>query len=167
MLTIKSNLFHAVLACIDPKEDREPIRGFYIDPLDKFIVGTNGHILLAAPYEGEHPGGIYELVKLPRRKVPYDVRIDETMAYGLNNTAAVLTPIDAKYPDWQRVAKVESTKAAERMSFDPELLAPIAAALNSACRLEGDGDGRYRVTWLQCPEIEVQCVLMGVRDRQQ
>ena len=165
MLIIKSSMFHAVQACIDPKELRYALTGFYIDPENQMIVGTNGHILLAAPYEGEHPGGIYELVKLPRRKVPYDVRIDETMAYGLNNTAAVLAPIDAKYYDWTRVAKVEATKAAERMTFDPELLAPVAAALGSACRLEDDGTGRYRVTWLQYPEI--QCVLMGVRDQQQ
>ena len=164
MITIKSSMFHAVQACIDPKDDRGAIQGFYIDPVNKVVVGTNGHILLAAPYEGEHLGGIYELVKLPRRKVPYDVRFDENMAYGLGNTAAVLTPIDATYPDWKRVVKVESTKAADRMTFDPELLAPVAAALGSACRLEDDGTQRYRVTWLGYPQI--QCILMGVSDKQ-
>ena len=163
MITIMSHHLNAVQACINPQDPRPYFNGFFIDTENRVIVGTDGHILLAAPYEGSGPGGIYKPLKLPARKIPYSVTLSETLAYTVNAQALPLEPITGvKYPVWQRVLASTPVEVG-RMTFNPQLLAPIAKALNDDCRMECDTGDRLRITWLENPDLV--CTLMSVRDR--
>ena len=163
MITIFSHHLNAVMSCINPQDPRPYLNGFFIDTENRVIVGTDGHILLAAPYEGDGPGGIYKPLKLPARKIPYQVTISERAVYAVNAKTLPLEPITGvKYPAWQRVLASTPIEVS-RMCFDPQLLAPVAKALNDSCRMECDAGDRLRITWLENPDLV--CTLMSVRDR--
>jgi hypothetical protein len=139
-ILLPADLIRAALCAVDPKELRPALRGVFIDARG-YIVATNGAVAFAGKVRGELPG-VCDLI------IPYDVLLTATKAkgklIGLERDANGLwwldhgsrthfVPIDAQYPDWQRVIPQapEDETPASYTPKDVTALGKMSAALGS------------------------------------
>lgn len=160
---------------IAPKNDvRYYLNGVLVqcDNRGKYYVATDGHRL--ACYfdqwaEGEEPcdveiiipGDVIRAMKVSRH-LPYCLlSTDDGTQWKLatlNGAALVFTPIDGKFPDWQRIIPTETS--GEPGAFDLDYLASFndvireVSHINYSCALHANGpDSPAFVSHPSCPNF--------------
>lgn len=144
MLTISTNSLRAALHCVATKDIRYYLNGVCLQITEKasalYVVATNGHILFASRQEldwtDEPKAGPWTII------IPTDtVKAALNQWRKLSNIpllalpdgnyqlgSSVLTPIDGKFPDWNRVIPRDKMNG-EAASFDPRLMLRAHKAL--------------------------------------
>lgn len=154
MLHIKTNKLAAALYCSAVKDVRYYLNGVHIEVTQSgtlHIVSTNGHSLFAGKVENPDwaapeplPAGF--TMTIPSEAIKTAIKAKSkflTLAkikddlYSLGDV--MFTPIDAKYPDWRRVAKlIEGDESPSQ--FNPEYL----VACNKALKTWSEGKATFQ-----------------------
>lgn len=160
---LPADLIRAALCAVNKDELRPALRGVFIDARG-YIVATNGAVMFAAKVRGELPGVCDTII-------PYDSLLAAAKAKGTviglerdanglwwldhGSSRTHFTPIDAQYPDWQRVVPEGPTHEtpASYAPKDVTALGKMSAAL---------GSKHFRIS--QAEEMPAQVAFPDSRD---
>ena len=189
MITVTSKQLRAFLA-ITPRDDvRYYLHGIYLDTAQRVLVATNGHMMAVWRPEGsdtamEFDGNVNSPI-IPRDTLDQALKIAGPTGQIHISTSFVIaapkkgdtvtlhfTPIDARYPDWQKVVPgLDGTRGDFDYApqFNAEYLATIQTFL---CSLSGDKNphqhiqsfgGNYAAIITRSDVDNAFCVCMPLR----
>lgn len=181
MLNIETNKLTAAIPCAGIKDIRYYLNGVHLEVTASgvvHIVSTNGHALFAGKIEkpdwtGEPvPGGFTLTIPTDAIKTAAKAKTKTLTLTALDHGRyslgdVMFTPIDGKYPDWRRVAKLVEGEE-QPAHFNPDYLVACNKALNTWSNLKGTvpayvharGDSAAAITG---QDETAFCILMPVR----
>ena len=186
IINIERRDYNALRACAATNDVRYYLNGIYLDPANQMLVATNGHHMLTIPMADvpvDAPScivAIPKMSKLPKKIDHVAINVaTRTMDVIDKDGATFFTQaielIDAKYADWQFVARdVPSWDAKAtiktRMAsvpFNPVYLAAVTSALEATAvdMRPGPSRGDVIVSRFQRDATDLECTyyLMPMR----
>ena len=182
MLNIPTHKLAAAIPCAATKDIRYYLNAVHLEATSTgilHIVSTNGHSLFLGKIENPEwtadapPEGFAITIPLDVVKAAISQRVPSLSLNVLENGSYILggnfmfSSIDAKYPDWRRVAKLVEGEE-QPSQFNPDYLVACNKALKTWCQgkstfmsyVHARGDNAGAITGTT---EDAFCILMPVR----